>query len=146
MYHLELRPMRRTASLLTDQFFQGKEESFVPATEVLSTDKSYLIRIDVPGIEQSDLEIEIKEDQLLVAGERKIKKVSETEEYFRSERRYGKFTRVFSLPKNLKTELIEAHFENGVLEIVLPKVEKVETTKIKISSRSKQDVETGFKS
>jgi HSP20 family protein len=150
MYHLEFRPMRRAASLFNDRefdrFFQAKEETFMPPTEILSTEKSYLIRLDIPGVDQSDLEIEVKEDQLIVSGERKVKKVSETEEYFRSERKYGKFSRAFSLPKNLKTEFIEAHFENGVLEIVLPKVEKTEVTKIKISSRSKQDVETGYKS
>lgn len=154
MYHLELRPMRRAASLLTDQFFdqefnrffQTKEQTFIPPTEILSTDKSYILRLEIPGVLESDVEIEVKEDQLVVTGERKAKKISENEEYFRSERIYGKFTRAFSLPKNLKTEAIEAHYENGVLEIFLPKVEKVESTKIKISNRSKHDVETGFKS
>lgn len=133
MYNLELRPSFRnfwhTHSLLD----QMTERNFTPDCEIRDEEKFFAISIDVPGIKKEDIDLEVKENHLSVTGERKYLSDKEKDNVVRTERRYGKFSRVFTLPQNVNTEGIEAKFENGVLEIILPKEEKAQARKITIS-------------
>ncbi len=148
MYHFELRPNRRNVSAGPnswdkefEKFFDvfSRSEYFAPACEILDEEKSYTIGLDIPGLKKEEIEIEVKDNHLHVTGERKAPQVQET--MLRSERKYGKFSRVFSLPQNVNAESIQAKFENGVLEITLPKEEKSTTRKISITGWNKDSQE-----
>lgn len=137
MYHFELRPNRthnqweKEFEKLFDVF--SKEDLYAPACEILDEEKSYSISLDIAGVTKDDINIEVKDNHLYISGERKYNGKVEKDYILRSERRYGKFSRVFSLPKNVNPDAIEARFENGVLDLTLPKEEKSQTLKITIS-------------
>lgn len=138
MYNLELRPFRRQfwnneLDKMFDNLATKTEDVFAPTCEITEEEKQFLISLDIPGLKKEDINIEVKENQLYVSGERKFTGKSEKDTVLRSERRYGKFTRTFTLPANVNTEAIQARFENGVLELALPKEEKAQSRKISIS-------------
>lgn len=124
MYHFEFRPIRNSAK---------QWENFTPACEIQDEEKSFGISLDIPGLKQDEIEIEVKDNHLHISGERK-----DEGKAVRSEKRYGKFERVFTLPQNVNTDLIEARFENGVLDILLPKEEKSQAKKITINGLKKE--------
>lgn len=116
---------------LVDRFFYGwpgHEENddvqWSPRVDVLEGDKALSIDIELPGVAKEDMKVEARDNVLTISGERKRREEFNTNECCRSERHYGKFTRSFSLPDTIQTDKIEAHFENGVLSLVLPKSEK----------------------
>lgn len=144
MYNLELRPNRRhfwnNSSLFEkemDRFFETfahkGEEIYAPVCEITEQEKAFAISVDVPGMKKEDIDIEVKDNHLYITGERKYESKSEKDNVVRSEKRYGKFSRVFTLPQNVNADGIVAAFENGVLEVTLPKEEKAQSKKINIS-------------
>ena len=135
MYQFELKPFRNDWEKEVEKIFDtfSRANSFSPACEIRDEEKNFLISIDVPGLSKEELEIEVKDNQLHVSGERKQKSGTEKDTVLRSEKRFGKFSRAFSLPQNVNTEAIQARFENGVLEIAIPKEEKSQARKITIS-------------
>ncbi len=110
----------------------NREDTWSPAVEIAEEEKFFGVSIDVPGLKKEDIDIEVKENRLIISGERKAPQ--EKTNVLRSERRYGKFSRIFTLPQNVNTDAIEARFEEGVLTVVLPKEEKVQAKKISIST------------
>lgn len=109
--------------------------AFAPAYEMHETEKGYLLSFDIPGIPAEDVRIEVKEDQLRISGERKATETIEGEgRRVYSERRYGRFERVFALPSDVDTDKIEAHHEHGVLQLNLPKMEKVKARTIQVQT------------
>jgi HSP20 family protein len=150
MYHFEMKPSRNLQwQKELERFFDvfsDNETHFAPACEIHDEEKMYSISLDIPGLRQEDIDIEVKDNHLHISGERKYEKKTDKNNVLRSERRYGKFSRVFSLPQNVNPEGIEASFENGVLQIMLPKEEKSQTRKIQISGWKNKAVETDLKS
>lgn len=152
MYNLDLRPARRhfwnSQAIMEkelDKFFDAfnkTEEFHAPVCEITDREKQYSLSLDIPGMREQDISIEVKDNQLFVTGERKFEAQSDKDQVLRTERRYGKFQRVFTLPQNVNADNIQASFEHGVLDIVLPKEEKAQTRKITIGARS---VDTSFK-
>jgi HSP20 family protein len=153
MYHFELRPFKRSVNPIqewekeVEKIFDGfgGDARFSPACEILDEDKHFTLSLDVPGLRREDLDIEVKDNQLYISGERKSENKAEKNNVLRSERRYGKFSRVFTLPLNVKTDAISARFENGVLELSIPKEEKSQPKKITISDWKKEEVLTDLK-
>ena len=153
MYQFQLKPFRNNSWVShgdwdkdLEQFFEAfsKNSQFSPACEVTNEDKHYSISLDIPGLKKEDLEIEVKDNELHISGERKPRMGPEN--VLRNERRYGKFSRVFNLPKDTDAGRIEARFENGVLDILLPKEEKASSKKIIISDCSRKDSGIDLKS
>ena len=140
MYHFELAPghRRQQWEKEIEKFFDvfSRNDHFAPACEINDGEKFYSIGLDIPGLTPDEIEIEVKDNRLHISGERKASDNSQKQNVLRSERRYGKFERVFGLPQNVDSDAIEARFENGVLEITLPKEEKSQTKKISISTKS----------
>jgi HSP20 family protein len=130
MTNLELRTLKHPNWELFD-LFNPRAEQWNPTVEITEDDKLFSLSFDVPGIKKEDIDLEVKENRLYISGERKLK--TEKEKVLRSERRYGKFSRIFTLPQDVNTDAIEARFEEGVLTVVLPKVEKAQPKKIVIS-------------
>ncbi len=107
---------------------------FTPAVNTREDEDAYYIDVDLPGVKKEDVEISIDKNILTIKGERKIQNEVKEDDYYRIESAYGSFARSFTLPEKVDTENIEAKTENGVLEIVIPKlkVEKDTTKKIEI--------------
>jgi HSP20 family protein len=155
MYHFELKPFRRNWNPTQEWekemekligSFSHSEKTFAPAFEIIEEERSYLISIDVPGLKKEDLDIEVKDNHLHISGERKLELESEKQKVIRSEKRYGKFSKVFTIPQNVKPDAIAASFENGVLFLVLPKEEKSQTKKITISDWKREELSPELKS
>lgn len=133
---------------LFDNFFNELSPSFNFLTEAKSTkaprldiaenDKEYLIKADLPGLEEKNIKIHLKDNQLTIKGESSSEKTDEKEKYYLTERQSGVFARTVALPENTVDEnKITAKFKNGVLELKLPKLpEKVrkKEKEIKIES------------
>ncbi|HYC85217.1 MAG TPA: Hsp20/alpha crystallin family protein [Chryseosolibacter sp.] len=122
---------------LIDRFFNenlsrsgGAAYSFVPKVDIFENEKAFEIHVAVPGMKKDDFTIDLNEDRLTVSGERKFTKEQKEENFQRIETQYGAFSRSFVLPETINTEAISAKYENGILEVVLPKDEKktVKTT------------------
>jgi len=104
-------------------------KGFVPNVNTREGEFAYHIDIDLPGMNKNDISIDIDENSLIISGERKIKEEVKEEDYHKIETSFGKFERVFSLPKNIDSENITASSQDGVLEVVIPKQDKAASKK-----------------
>ena|SRR5687768_3478678 len=116
---------------LVDRFFNeslgrsgGSAYSFVPKVDIIEDEKAFELHLAVPGMSKEDFKIDLKDNQLTVSGERKFKNGVEEKNYRSVETQYGAFSRIFVLPENVNAERIEARYNNGILELVVPKDEK----------------------
>ncbi len=98
--------------------------TFTPVVNTREGEFAYHIDVDLPGVKKEDISIDIEEGKLTISGERNIKEEVKEEDYYKVETSFGKFQRVFTIPKNVDVENITASTENGVLEVVIPKLEK----------------------
>ena len=105
--------------------------TWTPSVDIYETDHELVLTAELPGIEDSDINIEIEDNTLTIKGERKFEKEIKEENYHRIERAYGSFAHSFSLPPNIEQEKISAEHEIGILKITMPK--KPETKPKKIS-------------
>lgn len=121
-----------------DSFFNTdllpSNEKLTPAVDIVEEKDKYLVKADIPGIKQDDIKVEVDDGVLRISGERKYEKKEEDKEkkYHYYERSYGVFERRFVLPSDIDSEKIDAKYENGVLEIVLPKTESKKPKEIKV--------------
>jgi HSP20 family protein len=99
---------------------------FIPTTDVYARNGSLVVKIDLPGVEPKDIHVKVFEDELTVTGERKADKEVKEEGYYRKETTYGFFERHMTVPKGIKEAEIKAEFDNGVLEISMPRTARVE--------------------
>lgn len=98
--------------------------AFAPAVNTREGEFAYHIDVDLPGVKKEDINIDIKENKLTISGERNFKEEIKEEDYYKVETSFGKFQRVFTLPDNVDLENITASSDSGVLEVVIPKIEK----------------------
>jgi len=111
----------------------GVKRNWLPAVDVLESKDSYLIRAELPGMKKEDFNLEVKDNTLVLTGERKFEKPAEGVEYHRTERLSGKFTRSFYLPEKVKQDAINASYRDGILEIHVPKAEEAKPRQIAIT-------------
>jgi len=109
-------------------------QNFHPAVDVHETQDNYLISVDVPGVPEKDIKINIQDGRLSVSGERSSKETSGDKWFKRTERSYGRFERSFQLPKGISEDKIQARAENGVLEILIPKAEVAKPRSISVEA------------
>jgi len=107
--------------------------SFSPAVDVYEDEHQVTLKIEVPGIDEKDIDVQIENNTLTVHGERKIEKEEKEENYRRVESQYGNFTRTFTLPQTVDTENVAATYDKGVLKIALPKKAEAKPKQIKVS-------------
>src|SRR6185503_4483718 len=98
-----------------------KAGAFTPAVDVREIEDCYLVCMDVPGIPRSDIKINVQNGRLTVSGERSQEEKNEDKKFKRIERSFGSFERTFQLPQDVNADKVQARYENGVLEIMLPK-------------------------
>lgn len=111
------------------------------ALDVAENDENYTVHASVPGINPEDLDISFTENTLTIKGETKDEREDENEKWHLRERRFGSFMRSISLPTSVNADAIDAHFENGVLTLTLPKVEEVKPRRITIKPNGQKMVE-----
>ena len=124
----------------------GQDESltastFAPAVDVYEDEHNVTLKIEVPGIDEKDIDVQIENNTLTVHGERKIEKEEKEENYRRVERQYGSFTRTFTLPNTVDSEKVSAHYDKGVLKITLPKKAEAKPKQIKVNVSSGKAIE-----
>jgi HSP20 family protein len=107
--------------------------SFVPAVDIYEDDKAVVLKLEVPGIEEKDLDVSVENQTLTVKGERKFEKEEKEENFHRIERRYGSFFRAFTLPTTVDTEHVQASYNAGVLKLELKKKPEAQPKQIKVN-------------
>ena len=110
----------------------GATTDWVPAVDIKEEDSRFLIEADVPGVKPDDIEITMEDGILTLRGRREAGSRTEREGYRRVERVTGRFFRRFTLPDTADAEAIEAKFNNGVLEVSIPKLPKVQPRRINV--------------
>ena len=110
-----------TSMTLSSPSVMGSMMNFNPRMDVSETSEKFCITADVPGMTESDIEITVSENSLIITGERGQNQEQEDENFFRRERSYGMFRRQIPLPETVERDKISAHFKNGVLTVDVPK-------------------------
>ena len=103
-----------------------------PPVDILESDDRIVLRADLPGVEQDDIELRVEDGTLILRGQRKSTAEVRPEDLHRSERPHGTFVRSFSLPQNIDLAAIRASQKNGVLEVVMPKKQESKAKAIRI--------------
>ena len=117
---------------------EGSDEAlttsnFAPPVDVYEDEHNITLKIEVPGIDEKDINVSIENNTLTVRGERRFEKDEKEENFQRVERRYGSFTRSFTLPNTVDPEQVSAHYERGVLKIRLAKKAEAKPKQIKVN-------------
>lgn len=107
--------------------------SFIPAAEMQETDDAIHLRLEVPGLEAKDLDVQVTAEAVALTGERKSETKTEEKGVTRSEFRYGKFQRVIPLPTRIQNDKVQAEYANGVLTLTLPKAEEEKNKVVKVN-------------
>lgn len=103
-----------------------------PKVDIYGTDKTYVIEADLPGIDEKDISIELKDDVLILSAEKKQEEETKEKGYYRMERSYGSFRRVLNIPNDADRDNIGAKFNDGVLCVTMPRTKVVESGSRKI--------------
>ena len=116
-------------STLIDRFFNESVShnggrAFIPKVDVLETEAAYEVHVAVPGLSKEDFKIELNDRQLTISGERKFETEKKEKNYRAVETQFGSFRRSFALPENVDAGRINAKYNNGILELTIPKDEK----------------------
>lgn len=106
--------------------------SWSPSTDIFETKDEYVFKLEVPGMTKDNIEIEFKDDTLIIKGEKKEENQVKKEDYHRIERTCGSFTRSFNIPKNVDEKKIDASMKDGILELRIPKKEEAKAKAIPI--------------
>ena len=130
----DLVEMQRNMDRIFDRFFEGNEQealekaAFVPSCDMEENDSHFLLSFDLPGVSKKDINVEVRDNQLIVSGERKHEQKTKA----RYERSTGKFSRTFLLPSEVDASQVEAQYQDGVLTLALPKSEAAKPRQVKI--------------
>ena len=134
----ELASLHNRVNSLFQDYGRSNDElttsgSFVPAVDVYEDEHKVVLKLEVPGVKEQDLDVQVENQTLTVRGQRSFENEEKEENFQRIERRYGSFTRSFTLPNTINTESVNASYENGVLKIELAKREEAKPKQIKVN-------------
>lgn len=111
------------------------EGAWSPAVDIFENRDNILVKAEIPGMEKEDLDVSVKDNVLVIKGEKKKESEVKEEGGVRSERYYGYFNRTLALPAYVDAANVKATYKNGVLELVLPKKEEAKSKQIKVESK-----------
>jgi HSP20 family protein len=128
----------RVNSLFQDYGRTGQDEltstgRFVPAVDVYEDEHKLVLKLEIPGVNQEDVDVRLENNTLTIRGERKFEKEEKEENFHRIERRYGSFARSFVLPNTIDTENVNASYDSGVLKIELSKRAEAKPKQIRVN-------------
>ena len=138
----DLDSLQTDMNRLFDRFFGATAANgtagrrWIPAMDLTETDDKLVLRADLPGVSEDDVEIEVKDGVLTISGERKSEHEEKGEGFHRVERSFGRFSRALNLPDGVDADQVEANFDAGVLEVRVPKPEETKPTRIQIGKGS----------
>lgn len=110
----------------------GKTTVWAPPVDIEETDDKIVVRVEIPGMKQDEIDIQLGGDTLTIRGERKFEKEDKGKNYLRLERNYGSFSRSFNLGIPVQQDKVSAHYQDGILQVELPKAEEAKPKQIKI--------------
>jgi HSP20 family protein len=116
---------------------------WIPAMDLVEEGERYVLRADLPGLSESDVNVELDDNVLTISGQRRSEHEDRKDGYYRIERASGSFSRSLTLPDGIDPESINAHFENGVLEVRIPKPEERKPRRVAINVADKAAVIEG---
>jgi HSP20 family protein len=130
---------RQEMNQLMNQFLSSEDGgeqglSFAPRTNLAETEQGYEVTLDLPGMKPEEFNIELREGQLWITGERKQEKEEKGKTYHRVERQYGQFRRVIPLDVPVDAEKVEAEYKEGVLRVTVPKTEGARPKRIEVKA------------
>jgi HSP20 family protein len=140
----DILSMQREINRMFDTFFRGSlsdetalvPTAWTPAVDIAEHENEYVVKMEIPGVDKSDVKITMHDNVLTVSGEKKSEKKNEKESkgssFHRIERAYGAFERSFALPSSVKTDSIDAVFKDGILMVTLPKSEQAKPKQIEV--------------
>lgn len=111
-----------------------QERMFVPDFEVKETPEAYVFKADVPGVNESELDISMTGNRLVVSGKREAEAENEGDRFYAYERSYGTFTRAFTLPEGADADRVSAEINNGVLTLTIPKRPEQQPKKVEVKA------------
>jgi HSP20 family protein len=115
--------------------------SFAPPVDIYEDEHNITLKLEVPGIDEKDIDVRVENTTLTVHGERKIEKEEKEENFRRVERQYGSFTRTFTLPTTVDTDHVSANYDKGVLKINLAKKAEAKPKQIKVNVGNEKTLE-----
>src|SRR5512132_1961298 len=129
-------PFTRESDRVFDAFFGHTEQArrWVPPIDLVEAEDRFLLKADLPGLSEGDVNIEVQDGTLTISGERKAEHEEHEKGWYRIERSFGRFSRSLTLPDGVDTDRIAASFEDGVLAVRIPKPEERKPRRIEISS------------
>ena len=135
----------RMNRLFRDNYGEGQEalstSAFAPPVDVYEDEHNVSLMIEVPGIDEKDIDVQIENNLLTVHCERKFEKEEKEENFRRVERQYGSFTRSFTLPTTVNADQAQAHYDKGILKIQLAKKAEAKPKQIKVNVGSEKALE-----
>jgi HSP20 family protein len=136
----------RMNRLFRDTYGDGRDEAlttsnFAPPVDVYEDEHNITLKVEVPGIEEKDIDVRIENNTLTVHGERKFEKEEKEENFRRVERQYGSFTRSFTLPNTIDAEKVQATYDKGILKVLLAKKDEAKPKQIKVNVGSEKTLE-----
>ncbi|MFQ5862215.1 MAG: Hsp20/alpha crystallin family protein [Candidatus Brocadiales bacterium] len=128
--------LQREMDRLFEDFFRrsGLPMRWGPAADVMETSDSVIVKIELPGVEPKDVDISVSGDTLTIRGEKREEKEEKGKSFYRIERSYGSFHRTINLPSDVEADKAKADYKDGVLEVTLPKSERVKAKRIPIKT------------
>ena len=134
--------LRQEMERVFDRFFEPRWDEFeaggawAPKLDVSETKDAYMVKAEIPGVDQKDLSVSLQNQILTIKGEKHKDKEEKDEKYHRVERSWGEFTRAIALPGAADTEKVNATFKDGVLTITLPKSAEAQKSEKKITVKA----------
>ena len=137
----ELVNFQNQMNRIFQDYGRGSDElltsgTFVPPVDIYEDEHNITLKLEVPGLQEKDLDIQLENNTLTVKGERKFEKEEKEENFHRIERRYGAFARSFTLPNTVDPENVQANYESGILKITLAKRAEAKPKQIKVGVSS----------
>jgi len=122
---------------LFENSFQNQGENAItgwaPSVDIYETENELVLKADLPGVNEKDIDVRVENNTLTVRGERQFEKTVKEDNYLRVERNYGAFSRTFGLPNTVNMEAVSAEYKNGVLTVQLPKRAESKPKQVKVN-------------
>ena len=119
--------------------FRETATAWTPAVEMKGTNTEFVLKVELPGVDQNALDIQVGREAIAISGEIHPEATAQEHEFFRTEFRYGKFYRVVSLPAAVQNDRVKAEFTNGILTLTLPRLEAERPKVVKVTLGEAQD-------
>ena len=128
-------PFSREIDRVFDAFFGQTDQArrWVPPVDLVEAEDHFVLRADLPGLSEGDVQIEVQDGTLTISGERKAEHEQREKGWYRIERSFGRFSRSLSLPDGVDPDRIQASFSHGVLEVRIPKPEERKPRRIEVA-------------